>query len=68
MFSLDLTHGEPRLMCKVEGFSSVYWLDVLHGMITASDGSGNVALVNFEGEVIWKKDSGFSGGWMVSDL
>ena len=68
MFLSDLTHGEPRLMCQIEGFGSLYWIDVLHGMISASDGNGNVALVNFEGEVIWKKHSGIFSGWMVSNV
>ncbi|CAD5120171.1 DgyrCDS8746 [Dimorphilus gyrociliatus] len=60
----DLTNGPPRLMCKIEDFGKVYSLDVKHGIIAASDENGYVALVNYEGEIMWKKMES-TDGWMV---
>lgn len=60
----DLTSNEPRLMCRIEDFGKVYCLDVKHGIISASDENGYVALVNYEGEIMWKK-LGATDGWMV---
>ena len=50
-------------MCKIENFDEFYWIDVYEGQIGCSDGAGNVALVNSEGEVVWKKKGGY-GGWL----
>lgn len=61
----DLTHGEPRLMSMVESFKSVYWIDVRDGIICASDVEGKLALVNYEGEVIWKRSAKGNSGWMA---
>ncbi len=60
----DLQTGVPRLLSKIDNFMSIFWLDVFNGMVAASDSSGNVALVNCEGEVVWKKKSDGFWGWM----
>ena len=54
------------MMCQIEGFGEVYWLDVRHGMLTAAGDDGNIASVNYEGEIIWKKKGGQGTGWMVN--
>ncbi len=42
------------------------WLDVNFGMIAATDWDGHIALVNYEGEIIWRKRvEGAGVGWMV---
>ena len=53
------------MLCLFWPCLQIYWLDVLHGMICASDEHGYVAMVNYEGEVIWKKKSAGHTGWMV---
>ena len=38
----DITTGVPRLLSKIEAFSEVYWMDIRHGQIAASDKAGKV--------------------------
>ena len=53
------------MMCQIEDFGQVYWLDVQHGMLAAAGEDGHVALINYEGEIIWEKQGGEGTGWMV---
>lgn len=64
----DLTRGVPRLLCQVEDGADdeIYWMDIRHGQVAVSYCSGDLALVNCEGEVVWKKEGKTgSEGWMV---
>ena len=33
------------------------WMDIRHGQIGVGGDNGQAALVNYEGEIIWKQDS-----------
>ncbi len=52
-------------MCTMSDFGEIYAMDILHGQISASDNDGRIALINYEGEVMWIKNEGFGSGWMV---
>lgn len=60
----DLTTGQPRCVAQIEGFGELYWIDIFQGLIAASDSTGNVGLLNCEGEVVWKKTDDGNAGWM----
>ena len=55
----------PRLVAKVEDVSQFLWLDVYKGKMAASDSKGQVAMLDYEGETIWKRRSSGNGGYMV---
>ena len=62
----DLTNGVPREMCKIEDFTEFLWIDVYDGMVGCADDSGNLALINGEGEIVWQKsDENWGSGWCV---
>jgi len=61
----DVSEGRPRLVAMIEGFGELYWIDIHGGRVAAADNSGNVGLLDCEGEVIWKNNVGGSRqGWM----
>jgi predicted DNA-binding WGR domain protein len=68
----DLTQSAPRSMCKIENFNDIFWIDVYDGCIAASSGSGDLAFINGEGEVVWRvnadtwpnTEESCDGGWM----
>ena len=48
-------------------FLQVSGLDVRDGQVAVGDHSGNVALLNFEGEVIWSKQGEGTHSFLVSN-
>ena len=62
----DLTLFErPRLLAKLEDFPQMLWLDIHEGKMVASDSEGQVAMVDYAGQTIWKRKSSDKDGWMV---
>jgi predicted DNA-binding WGR domain protein len=51
---IDLTQDAPRVMCKVEDFEDIYWIDVYEGCVAASSEQGDLVFVNGEGEILWR--------------
>ncbi len=43
----------------------VLWLDIRYGQIGAGGSKGHAALVNYEGEIIWKKKGAGDESFLV---
>ena len=51
----DISADRPRLVAEVEGFEEVLSIGMNGGKIVAADASGHIALLNCEGEVVWRR-------------
>ncbi len=55
----------PYVAYEVDEDVELYWLDINKGTLVVSDDDGNVTAVDHECELLWKKSSEGSSGWMV---
>jgi len=61
----DLSGKVPRLAYQIAEDVDIYWLDIHDGVLGVSDADGGIAAIDHEDELLWRKKSTGSGGWMV---
>ncbi len=61
----DLTGKLPRIAYEISEDVDIFWLDVTNGWMAVSDGDGNAALFDYEGNENWRKKGKGQSAWMI---
>ncbi|MDJ1506534.1 WGR domain-containing protein [Xanthocytophaga agilis] len=61
----DLTGKLPRIAYEISEDVDIFWLDVNNGWLAVSDGDGNAALFDYEGNESWRRKGKGNSAWMI---